>query len=79
MLKNVLDAAVSTVCPSDTMRSAIKKAVVSELESLNCDRAAVCPTGAITVTGLDPAATQFQNFSEKTNGLRRENRIRNAW
>lgn len=54
------------VCPSETLEIRNKKAIVSGDQSLNCDHcAAVCPVGAITVSGLDPTETQFQNFSKQ--------------
>ena len=51
------------VCPKETITMKDKKAVVTGEESLNCGHcSAVCPTGAVRVSGLDPALSVFKTF-----------------
>lgn len=47
-------------CPADTLSMHDKKAVVTGERCLVCGHcAAICPVDAVTVSGLDPQATQF--------------------
>ena len=51
------------VCPKETITMKDKKAVVTGEESLNCGHcSAVCPTGAVQVSALDPALSVFKTF-----------------
>ena len=51
------------VCPKETITMKGKKAVVSGDESLNCGHcSAVCPTGAVRVSALDPDPSVFKTF-----------------
>jgi nitroreductase len=47
-----------------------KKAAVTGTESLNCGHcAAVCPSGAVQVTGLDPNLSTFKTFEARESWL----------
>ena len=58
------------VCPKETITMKGKKAVVTGDESLNCGHcSAVCPTGAVRVSALDPALSVFKTFQPRESWL----------
>jgi nitroreductase/Pyruvate/2-oxoacid:ferredoxin oxidoreductase delta subunit len=51
------------ICPLDTITMRENKAVVTGNESLNCGHCfAACPTGAVSVSALDPSLSSFRHF-----------------
>jgi nitroreductase/NAD-dependent dihydropyrimidine dehydrogenase PreA subunit len=52
-----------TVCPKETIALVNGKAVIAGKESMNCGHCtAACPTGAVSVSGIDPSLSKFATF-----------------